>query len=579
MFGEKLFGGVGYPTPLSIPDETTCLLIQVPANDEWWALMVGVLYTLTLEWNWQQFEGGIERDEAAAKWQEILDNALDIASISNECSLDVPAPYWDDTDAADADDQAAVNDQPWYGEIVNEGVTFEEQIKIWLITGFLAIAATPAAAISFLPFANRFVLAFKQHSLGAKVKVFLEGIEMIAVDTYAPVDGVLNVPVSIPAAAGLMAFDAPTMWVVMSEEVNPAVIGAPSMQVIRKRLDQTDVTPENLRWNEDCDCVQQTPDNGTTWVDSPSQDPRTSTIFQVPPRTDGDPQCDSAAQMKARVKNMLDAVIASSSILQAINGVVGIVAVFMFDFGIIVEAIWAIVSAIFSIGTTVLDAALTDPVYDALQCIFFCRISTDGSCDQDQYDAILSDVALLIGGVAGDAITLALSSIGTVGLSNAGALGEITGDCSGCECEWCVTWDFTISDGSADGWVINGQGEYVDGEGYRGTFISSVSQRALYIYLPCSIDQLTFASFEFTKAGGSGTNNVNNFRLYHLPDITAENLDNTFGSDLTKELTGDFGIIDEVDINLNSGDFAALIVVTHVTLKGFGTPPGIGTAC
>jgi hypothetical protein len=85
MFGEKRFSGVGFPTPLSIPDETTCLLIQVPADPAWWALMVGVLYTLTLEWNWLQYEGGITRDEAAAAWQTILDNALDIASVSASC--------------------------------------------------------------------------------------------------------------------------------------------------------------------------------------------------------------------------------------------------------------------------------------------------------------------------------------------------------------------------------------------------------------------------------------------------------------------------------------------------------------
>lgn len=442
MFGEKKFTGVGFPTPVSIPDETTCLLIQVPANTAWWALMVGVLYTLTLEWNWRQFEGGLDPNVAAAKWQEILDQALDIASVSNSCDYDVPAPYWDDDTADDADDEGTIVEQPWYGEIVNEGVTWREQVGIWAITAFLAIAATPGAAIAFLPFANKFVLAFKQHSIGAIVKVLLDGVEMVTVDTYAPTDGIQNVTISLPAPVGLRAFDvdAPVLWVMNTGDANPAVTGTPTMAVIRKRLDQTEVTPSNIRWDATCDCTQQTPDGGDTWVDSPTQDPRYSSIFQLPARTGGDPHCDSAQQMHDRIKNMLDAVITSSNILQAINGVVALVSIFLFEFGIIIEAIWAFVSTIFNIGTTTLDAALTETVYDDLLCILYCEIESDGTVTQGDFDTIYARVNDEIGGVAAIAITNVLLSIGNVGLTNAGALGEVTGDCDSCDCGWehCV---------------------------------------------------------------------------------------------------------------------------------------------
>ncbi len=445
MFGDKKFTGVGYPTPVSIPDETTCLLIQVPADPAWWALMVGVIYTLTLEWNWRQFEGGITPDEASAKWAEILNQALDLASVSNSCDFDVPAPYWDDDSADDADDEGTPVDQPWYGEIVAESNTWREQVGIWAITAFIAISATPAAAIAFLPFANRFVLAFKQHNLGAIVKVLIDGVEMATVDTYAPTDGISNVTISLPAPAGLMALDvdAPVLWVMNTGTANPAVEGTPTMAVIRKRLDQTEVTPANLRWNSDCDCVQQSPDNGETWVDSPGQDPRSSIVFQVPARSTGDPQCDAAQQMHDRVKNMLDALVNASDILQAINAVVGVVSVFMFEIGIIIEAIWAVVSAIFSIGTTVLSAALTEDVYDQLLCIFYCNIGTDGTVNEAQYDAIVAQVNSDFGTVAAFAITTALSGIGWVGLTNAGALGEVTGDCAACACgtTLCVGFD------------------------------------------------------------------------------------------------------------------------------------------
>ncbi len=470
MFGTKLFSGVGYPTPLSIPDTTTCLIVQVPASDEWWALMVGLLYELTLEWNWQQYEGGVDRDVAAARWQTMLEAALDVAGMTNSCDLDVPAPYWDDDTADDADDEGTIASQPWYGELETDGVTWREQVGIWAITAFVAIAATPAAAIAFLPFANRFVLAFKQHSAGAIIKVLVDGVELVTADTYAPVDGVLNVPISLPAPSGFLAFDTPPqMLVVMTDEANPDVVGTPAMWVIRKRLDETEITPSNIRWDSSCDCVQQTPDGGTTWIDSPSQDPRSSTIFQVPARSGGDPLCDSAQQMHDRIKHMLDAIIASSDILQAINAVVGVIAVFFLEFGIVIEAIWAIVSAIFSVGTTTLAAALTDDQYDLLLCIFYCTISSDGTVTESQFADIQSQVTAQLNATAAFAINQALQSIGFVGLTNAGALGEVTGDCSGCACGWCWQVDLTSDDGgfaAATGSYSAGWNEgYVNGAG------------------------------------------------------------------------------------------------------------------
>lgn len=579
MFGEKRFSGVGFPTPLSIPDETTCLLIQVPADPAWWALMVGVLYTLTLEWNWQQYEGGITRDEAAAAWQTILDNALDIASISASCDYDVPAPYWDDESADDADDEGTVVDQPWYGEIVNEGVTWREQVGIWAITAFLAVAATPAAAIAFLPFANKFVLAFKQHSLGAIVKVLIDGVEMATVDTYAPADGVKNVTISLPAPAmGFRAFDvdSPVLWVVNTGEANPSVEGTPTMAVIRKRLDTTEVTPSNLRWNEDCNCVQQSPDNGTTWIDSPTQDPRFSTIFQVPARSTGDVQCDSAQQMHDRTKNALDALIASSSVLQAINSVVGLVALFMFEIGIIIEAIWAIVTAIFGVGTTVLDAALDATAYEQLLCIFYCEIGADGTVTEEQYNNIIDRINAEINTVAAFAFTTFLSGIGWVGLTNAGALGEVTGDCSECECAHCFEIDFTITDGTEFGFVGQG-GTWAAGVGWQGDATGFGGHDVYGYWAFGETLEVQKVQMVYTKENGSGANNVN--KLYALSPATSYNLTtiaendfDTFGVSLEKEVVVNASL-DGMGTDINSGTSANPCIVEKFRVIYAGDVP------
>lgn len=500
--------GTGYnlsfPTPDSLPEETVCRIFTLPADVLFLGAFMGALEYLTDPEHWQAV-GSVSPEDSAQAIFNAIDAAYTLAE-DGVCSAIVPAPYWDEDSGDDADDEAPATDQPWYGELVAEGTTWREQVGIWAISAFVAIAATPAAAIAFLPFANRFVLAFKQHSAGAIIKVLIDGVEMVTADTYAPTDGILNVPISLPAPMGFRALDAspPVLWVVMTDEVNPAVIGPASMQVIRKRLDVTDITPSNLRWNSDCDCVQQTPDMGSTWVDSPTQDPRSSTIFQVPARTGGDPKCDSAQQMHDRVKHMLDAIIASSDILQAINSVVAVIAVFFLDFGIIIEAIWAIVSAIFSVGTTTLNAALTEAVYANFLCILYCNIGTDGTVTAAQFAIIEARINSDIGGVAAFALTQALDSIGFVGLTNAGALGEVTGDCSACECIWCHTDDYLVSDGGGTASL----GAWTEGVGWQAGMLDGGSGNAYtYIDLATPVPSGTFTVTEvrwtFTRVDGT----------------------------------------------------------------------------
>jgi len=180
MFGEKRFPQQqGFPTPTAIPDDTTCLTLNVPASDEWWGVVVGVLYSLILEWNWQQFEGGLGRDAVAARWQSMLEDALDVASTTNTCGVtpDVEAPFWDTDD--DVDDSFPPDSQPWYGAVDDPAAvptteTFRETLEDWTFAGLLAIAGAPGAAISFLTIAPKFRLAFKQGDIGKVIRVFVD---------------------------------------------------------------------------------------------------------------------------------------------------------------------------------------------------------------------------------------------------------------------------------------------------------------------------------------------------------------------------------------------------------------------
>jgi len=197
VYGDKQFTGVGYPTPVSIPEDTTCLTLEVPANEEWWGVVVGLLYSLILEWNWQQFEGGLDRDVVVARWQTMLENALDLAETTNSCTplINVPTPYWDED--IDVNDDAPVASQTWYGavsdpEAVPAELDFVENAAIWAFTGFLAVATWEigaAPAILFNTVAPQFVLAVKRGEFAEIIRILVDGQDAVTVDTSAYTEG------------------------------------------------------------------------------------------------------------------------------------------------------------------------------------------------------------------------------------------------------------------------------------------------------------------------------------------------------------------------------------------------------
>lgn len=79
MFGDKEFDNVGYPTPETIPSECAYRLAKLPSSAAWLGVFMGLLETLLDEQNWQQFEGGISREDAARVWADIIDDMYNSA--------------------------------------------------------------------------------------------------------------------------------------------------------------------------------------------------------------------------------------------------------------------------------------------------------------------------------------------------------------------------------------------------------------------------------------------------------------------------------------------------------------------
>lgn len=217
------------------------------------------------------------------------------------------------------------------------------------------------------------------------------------------------------------------------------------MFVIRKKLSASEITPSNLRWNVDCSCVQQTFDGGTTWVDAPGQDPRSSDAFRAPALTTSDPRCDAAANMLAKLHAAVEMAIAFDNSVRLASELFALFALAVPALGVVVAVFTIIADVLLALGAAAIDGAFTSDVYDRLLCVFFDHIDSSGQMSDAQlsdiYDAVAADFDVTVQAVFG-AVS---SAAGAVGWSNAGALGSETGDCSTCDV-WCRAEDFSIED-------------------------------------------------------------------------------------------------------------------------------------
>jgi len=220
------------------------------------------------------------------------------------------------------------------------------------------------------------------------------------------------------------------------------------MKIIRGALNAADVSNPNIRYDADCDCLQQTPDGGTTWNPAPGADPRHATGFLKPPVAGSSKQCDAAANMVKWLHDFIDEMLqvfeltwSVTTIINAILAELEILAPYIELLAIITQ----LAEAIAGIGATALSAAFTSDQYDLLLCIFFCNSDSMGRVSATKLGDIETQITAQLNTTAALITNAILFVQGEIGLSNAGAVGSETGDCSGCECEWCYQFDFTVS--------------------------------------------------------------------------------------------------------------------------------------
>lgn len=466
--GKGASGLVGFPTPNTAADVEAYLLFLFPDPD-WAQYVLGAAKNLTVPYNWYE-AGDMLPEDAAEAFRLIVEQAP-----YNIRSNEIDAPFWDEESGDDTDDLATRDDQPWYGQW--DGETFIESLAYVFLTNFLSKLITTQGAIKYLAIPRTFRLLIKQNPHGAKLLLFLDGGLYAVVNGYSIVDQVLEVIVkAVAPAMGFRAEDVEPLelMIVHSGEHDPDATpdddGNYTVDVIRGRLSEEDVIPPNIRYNPDTDTVQFSPDGGTTWNDAEGQDPRRAPAFLKPARTGTDRACDAAANMVAWIKAFMDEIIEDLTGI----GTAGLIVStalnawsLLFEPIAILDLIATVAESVGGFGSTLLDASFTTETYDLLLCIFFCHVDGDGQVDADRFLLVQSDIADQLNPTAAIVMALILGAQGNVGLSNAGAIGDVVGDCTDCDCGWCYLWDGSNS----PAWEFFPSAGY--GGGARGEFSGS----------------------------------------------------------------------------------------------------------
>ena len=189
------FSQVSFPeglTPVDVePDEGDTILVAY--NPEWSKVLASACNQLTQFSSW----AGDHDEKLLMVNRAILLKILLQTPVTTPDDT-VPAPYWDDE--TDVDDELPVDEQEWYGIVENkaaaaDAMTFQQSAVIWLLTGFVALVASPslpgaiAAAVAFRTLARRFVLAFNRGDIREQFRVIIDAQDYGKVDTDDMTEG------------------------------------------------------------------------------------------------------------------------------------------------------------------------------------------------------------------------------------------------------------------------------------------------------------------------------------------------------------------------------------------------------
>lgn len=335
------------------------------------------------------------------------------------------------------------------------------------------------------------------------------------------------------------------------------------MPIIRKRLEPSEVYPDDIRYNPSGDQVEVLIDG--VWTPAPESDPRKQTT--LPPRVTANTKCDAAESVAVALENQINGIATAIDNAQTVAQIAALI-LGLFSFGvfaIFINIALAIAGYMLDAGTAAIEAALPPSAFDTLACILYCHMDNNGRIKAGSLPLIQTDVGDQIGGLGAGILNDMLSLAGEGGINNLAAQGTATGDCDECGCseDWCYLFDFTLTDGdfSRETGAGDNNGDYVAGQGWNTSDFLNVVQnpdtanRLAYIKRAFSSTTITKVILTYNYTGGTFDSNALRALIIFLNAVDRGSITRAVilnGTNLTLTIEGTYEGIEEIGLYVRS---------------------------
>lgn len=246
-------------------------------------------------------------------------------------------------------------------------------------------------------------------------------------------------------------------------------------------------------------------DGGSTWMPAPQADPRN--ITYLPPPSGGSAKCDAAERVRNVIAQLVQALITylndSAETATIVAGFFGILTPFIPGLAIAIEVFSLIIEAMAAVGAVLIEAAFDLPTFEAILCQIYCHLPSGVAITRTDLDTIEAAMTANLSGTASLVTNYMLELMGVGGFNDIAAAATDTGDCSGCGCQWCFTFDFTVDDG---GWTpivfASDDAVYTPGVGWQ---VGTNNGCEIGISIPIATGEITEAHIVLANpfAGGA----------------------------------------------------------------------------
>lgn len=224
------------------------------------------------------------------------------------------------------------------------------------------------------------------------------------------------------------------------------------MFTIRKVLSPREGVPTNMRFVPGVG-IQVTPDEGETWNNDPASDPRGNPAY-VLPSAEFD-ECSIAAGMVEGLQQFVIQMITTTSVGQLATASSALLGSYLPALAWAYPLSTDVAEQTMTLGQVAIDEAMTLPVYEALECIFYCHLPPTKILTEDAWAGVMFDVDSQIeDAVVTGVLNIWHELLGVIGITNAGLLNnDSEADCSGCDCGWTYQWHLPTDMGNWTGYA------------------------------------------------------------------------------------------------------------------------------